>query len=219
MKKLLFLFFCLAIASHYLYGVSISIRNASFEEYVLADGNYTTPDFPWGGIRTTDPIPGWMVTGFAGSYNPAASTYPGGLPDGNNVIYGHVQSGTVGNATIAQVLTSNLQAFTTYTLRVAVGHYGTFQGYKIQLLAGGNLLAQDNNTLLPASNTFLTSTVNYTTGASNPYLGQALEIRLVSFGVQANFDYVRLDAINVPEFSSAYMILSFLSFFILLRRK
>ncbi|NUM36391.1 MAG: hypothetical protein HUU50_17765 [Candidatus Brocadiae bacterium] len=220
MKKLSFFLIFFAFAMQMVYGVAIEIRNASFEEYVLSDGNYTTPDFPWGGVRTTNPIPQWTVTGFAGTYNPTSSVYPGGVPDGSNVIYGHVQSGQVGDAIISQILTSNLQANTRYTLQVAVGHYGSFQGYKIQLLAGGNLLAQDNNTILPTVNTFSTSTTIYETGSSNAYLGQALEIRLISFGVQANFDHVRLNAETtvVPECSSFVLLCIFFLFFIAYRK-
>jgi hypothetical protein len=52
------------------------------------------------------------------------------------------------------------------------------------------MLAEENS-LVP-SNGFLTSTVSYTSPASDPAIGQSLRIELVSNGIQVNFDNVRL---------------------------
>jgi hypothetical protein len=68
----------------------------------------------------------------------------------------------------------------------------------VQLLAGGNLLTQDQNPPNPAVGTFFTSTVNFTADSSNPYLGQSLEVRLLSGGQETIFDNVRLEAVPIP---------------------
>ena len=68
----------------------------------------------------------------------------------------------------------------------------------MQLFAGGNLLAQDQYPPIPAVGGFLTSTVNFTANVLNPYLGQTLEIRLLSGGQETIFDNVRLEAVPIP---------------------
>src|SRR5262249_15473458 len=82
----------------------------------------------------------------------------------------------------------------------------TLTKYTIGLYAGGNLLAQDDSSLTP-NDGWLTSTVTYLAGAADPFLGQALEIRIAfktGGGIQTNFDNVRLDGtpqepFTVPE--------------------
>ena len=70
-------------------------------------------------------------------------------------------------------------------------------GYAVQLYAGGHWLAQESS-LTPAGGTFELSTVNYHATGSDPYLGQALEIRLVTNASQASFDKVTLDYVPLP---------------------
>ncbi len=107
-----------------------------------------------------------------------------------------------------------------YTLRVQVGNIASgfgappfdqfydldgFPGYRVQLLAGGVLLAEDDNTLfgLIPEGEFRLSTVTAEVGPDHPALGQAIEIRLLSRneaqsaedpGIEVDFDDVRLDA-------------------------
>ncbi|GAH30738.1 unnamed protein product, partial [marine sediment metagenome] len=126
----------------------------------------------------------------------------------------------------AQVLTdpdATLQAGWTYTLTVEVGNSLDYpwHGYKVQLLAGGTphtpgsggdytgpvtggtLLAEDNNSLTIAVDTFETSTVTYTYNPEHAsLLGEPLQIRLLTLGnvlagdeyTEADFDNVKLDA-------------------------
>jgi hypothetical protein len=75
----------------------------------------------------------------------------------------------------------------------------------LNFLAGGSLLAEDNNTRIPGQGGFVTSTVSFTALNADPRLGMPLEIRLslVTPSVrQTNFDNVRLEgplAAPVPE--------------------
>jgi hypothetical protein len=92
--------------------------------------------------------------------------------DGQFVAYN--EGGTIG-----QILTSTLQANSTYTLSVAVGHRldGLTTNYTIELLAGGIILnsVTGNSASLPAGNMVI-QTVSYTSGATVT-AGQLLEIR------------------------------------------
>ena len=169
----------------------LAITNAGFEDPPMTEGNYNYE------------IPGWdyIPTGLggAGVWNPDATGaifygYGGLAPEGLNVAW--IESGWIDNTPdnpddddwtnveggIAQVLADTLTANTAYTLTVEIGnsyYYDWGEGYKVQLLAGGNLLAEDDSSLTPAIDTFETSTVTYTSGASvTP--GQALEIRLLA---------------------------------------
>jgi hypothetical protein len=104
---------------------------------------------------------------------------------------------------LAQTLVETLAANTTYTLTVDVvndGYYEEDVEYKVQLLAGGDVLAEDDNG--HALNTYYlweTSTVTYNSGAAPAQLGEPLEIRLLAkVGTsEMNFDNVQLTA-NPP---------------------
>ncbi|MBX7131720.1 MAG: hypothetical protein K1X67_03465 [Fimbriimonadaceae bacterium] len=156
-----------------------------------------------------------------GVLNPTGSTFfPAGAPHGSNValifLADNMGQGPVG---LRQILNTNLRPVTRYTLRVEVGNiasgYGAppfnqffnldgFPGYRVELRAGGVLLAQDDNSMfgLIPEGEFRTSKVTFTTGKTHPQLGQPLEIRLInrneidhpSPGIEVDFDLVRLDA-------------------------
>jgi hypothetical protein len=152
-----------------------------------------------GGFDSNPPstiITGWnILSGQGGVLDPNSAAYTGaGATNGVQVAYSN-------GGTISQILSSNLALNTLYTLAVDVGSRKDFPspGYSIQLLAGGNVIG---TSLLPPPviNTFVTATVSFFSGLSNPNAGSALEIRLISNGVQTNFDNVRLDASpQVPE--------------------
>ena len=164
----------------------LTIVNASFETPAKADGDSSPPPTP--------PIVGWIVGGGtgAGVFNPITGIhYSGpGATDGLQVAYSNG-----GGSNIAQILGDTLTANTQYTLRVDIGdRFDTaFGGYTVDFLAGTTVLASDNNTLLP-NDGFLTSTVSFFAPSGHANLGQSLQIRLTSNGVQTNFDNVRLDA-------------------------
>ena len=188
---------------------AITINNPGFEDPVLSDGAWTYDYIGWN--TSADE---WV-----GTWNPDPDGaiyygYGGNAPEGQNV--GWAAASDTDALGFGQILAETLTADTTYTLTVEVGNnfYYAWNGYQVQLLAGGNLLAEDDNTLTIASDTFETSTVTYTSGASvTP--GQALEIRLLAkVGTgEANFDNVQL----IPE--PATMGLLGLGALALIRRK
>ena len=80
-----------------------------------------------------------------------------------------------------------------------------FPGYAVQLLAGGEVVAEDFNSLFTQipEGEFRETTVTLNVGASHPRLGQQLAIRLVNLnipgtpaepGIEVDFDDIRLDA-------------------------
>ncbi len=153
---------------------------------------------------------------------PMATNFPAGAPEGDNVallFFNNFAGGA--EFGIQQTLADTLQPRTTYTLSVEVGNIASgtsvvepfasfgffdlrgFPGYRIDLLAGGTVLASDNSSLLPGEGEFLTSTIQVDIG-DVVVPGQALSIRLVNLNVQdvndpavdleVDFDDIRLDA-------------------------
>ena len=143
-------------------------------------------------------------------------------------------SGDQGEYGLQQTLTETLQPNTTYTLDVGIGNISSgtaengtffnidgFPGYRVDLLAGGVVLASDNNSLagVIGEGQFADSTTTFSTGNSHAQLGQQLQIRLVNLNLvdaafpdadlEVDFDNVRLDATisAVPEPSAALPIL------------
>jgi hypothetical protein len=161
--------------------------------------------------------------------------FPGGAAQGSRVgmAFNFLGSGGQGVYGFVQTLSSTLQASTQYTLQVEIGNIASglaldntffnldgFPGYRIDLLAGGVVIAQDNNSLAGAipEGQWATGTVSFTTGASHSQLGQALGIRLVNLNVvdpafpaanlEVDFDDVRLDATAIPEPTTMVLLLA-----------
>jgi hypothetical protein len=196
-------------------GASLLVTNPSFED----------PAIPAGTFLTTAPPAGWSNYGYIESFagrdvgvlHPATtSLYTDPAPSGNNVAVVFLLTGGPTESGLQQTLTDALQTGMSYTLNVHVGNiapdggpfnFAGFPGYRVDLMAGGQILASDNNSLLPGEGRFLESTVSFTTGATHPLVGQLLGIRLVSLdgptGIEVNFDNVRLEAqaVAVPEIS------------------
>jgi len=168
-------------------GVNIAINNPGFDNVVLADNANVTS------------ISGWVAGGAQGTYNPPAGS--GHPTTGANTAFSN-------GGTISQVLAETLRADSTYVLTVdLIDRFDlAFPSYQVQLFAGGVLLAQDNNTLAPLSG-FLTSKVQFTAPTGHAQLGAPLEIRLISGGIQANFDNVRLLRFDIPEPATAVLLL------------
>lgn len=140
-------------------------------------------------------ITGWDTTagGGDGIFRPTASDYPSGIPSGENTAYVNLSGNRV-----RQVLTTPLAPNTTYVLKVAVGwnNNDTFEGYRVQLRASDSdtLLDEDVSSKTPAQGSWVTSIVSYTSGSDDAEIGELLEIRLLTPGIQANYDSVELFA-------------------------
>jgi putative cofactor-binding repeat protein len=138
-------------------------------------------------------IPGWTVTGNGGSFQPSSSYLTLPAQDGQVVAYS--EGGTIG-----QILTCALQANSTYTLSVDVGHRldGLTSNYTIELLAGGNVLSSiTGNSASILAGSMATQSLSYTSGATVT-AGQLLQIELISAGDQSDFDNVTLTAVTAP---------------------
>lgn len=178
-------------------GAAILLNNPSFE----------MDDVPEGGSQV-GPF-GWTATGNAGVYQGASEITPA---DGQQSAY------VTGGARLTQTLAGvPLRNDYLYILMVDVAdrRSTTFAGYQVELLAGGQTLAMDNNSLgvLQATDTagyFYTTAVVTFRGINHPLAGQDLGIRLTALGEAANqtyFDNVRLFAYWVPEPSSGMLLL------------
>ena len=206
------------------------IVNAGFEDPVLDDGvwSYSMGNQGWGYFAND---------GYLGSWNPGtkgSGSYDGIAPEGQNIGWA-CPIGVPGG--FAQVLSETIEANTTYTLTVEVGNTAAYEwgGYKVQILAGGtphdttstnytgpvvggDLCAEDDNSMTIAEETFETSTVVYTSGpdvVADPNIGLPLQIRLLAIGLNSSyeveFDDVRLTAVPpfpAPEVSTVELTLA-----------
>jgi hypothetical protein len=173
-----------------------------------------------GGSATGAEFLGVLNPGTSADYGAGMPCFPAGAPEGDNValLYGAGDAG--GDAWgITQELGATLAANTRYTLRVEVGNIQScaglvapylsffdldgFPGYRIQLLAGGVVIAEDTGSVAPGEGVFETATLVHTTGSDPEQEGEPLEIRLVNEfapdvggvdGLEVDFDDVRLDA-------------------------
>ena len=143
-----------------------------------------------------------------------------------------------------QTLSATLQANTNYSLQVAIGNIASatssngtffdldgFPGYRVDLLAGGVVIADNNNSLAGSipEGQFGTSTVAFSTGAAPAQLGQPLGIRLVNLNIvdllftdsdlEVDFDNVNLSAVAIPLPAALTLLSPILGGMILLRRR
>ncbi len=203
------------LALDFAWSESVTISNHSFEAPVTAPDTFQTlaPPPGWSAYGTLDF--GWRTIGVV---NPNTTLlYLDPVPLGSNIgvtflgpTYSNLPSG------LQQTLTTTLQSRTTYTLTVAVGNmayvptpphnafnFNGFPGYRVELLAGGFVIAADHNSLLPGEGRFLTSTVQVAISSSHTNIGLPLGIRLINLdaapGIEVNFDDVRLDATAIPD--------------------
>lgn len=199
--------------------MNLSIANPGFEQITLADNDYAARNVP--GWQIYDPSNLFANQGSNYStLNPATISFPNQATEGGNTL-GLYMENPVGSgiAGLSQTLNQVLSAETTYTLNVDVGDPlpdeftgEGFPGYSIQLLAGGQLIAQDYNTQAIAPGSFISSTLRYTASANDPYLRQPLEIRLLNpllgTGKEVNFDNVQLYETKLPPklFDRAYYL-------------
>jgi hypothetical protein len=152
---------------------------------------------------------------------PTDAFFPDGAPDGENVLLlYHGNPGGGPEYGVAQDLGVPAQPNTRYRLEVQVGNIGSgtscvqpyqsfgffgidgFPGYRVQLLAGGVVVAEDVDGVTPPEGVFEAVSVTWESGESPP--AGELSIRLISRnrgttvpgqdGVEVDFDAVRLFA-------------------------
>jgi hypothetical protein len=172
---------------------SIPISNPGFENPTLADGAWQAT------------IPNWTLTlasdSTAGPWNPTASHFSPQASEGSNVVYVDTSSSTAGESIISQQLSSSLAANTTYTLQVDVGYPNTTDNkdYRIELTAGGQVLAQDDNSLSLIQGGWKTSTINYTAAGDDPNLGDPLGIRLIAKASSGGYRQIEFDNVRLTS--------------------
>lgn len=217
----------------------ISIINPGFEMDVITPGAFVVHD-PTGWQRYD---PGNIINQNANALGvirplPGIEYFPMGTPEGVNAALVFLAGNQPAEAGLQQTLTASLLSSTRYTLTVQIGNIASgtslpgssdgggvfynlngFPGYRIDLLAGGSVIASDNNTLngfIPEGE-FRLSTVIFDTPANHPLIGQSLGIRLVNLhtpgtfqqpNIEVDFDEVQLVATAVPEPSAWIMMLT-----------
>lgn len=205
---------------------TITVVNAGFEDI---SGETPLNEFTFG------PLNGWglydpdgITTGgtggdyFIGTLMPTPPiSFTTGASEGQRLglAFNFLGSGGQGVYGMQQTLAETLQPNTSYALQVDIGNIASGQiynldglpGYRVDLLAGGVLLSQDNNSLMGSipEGQFRTTFVSFQTGAAHAQLGQSLGIQLVNLNqvdplfpnanLEVNFDNVRLTAAAVPE--------------------
>ena len=207
----------------------IPIVNAGFESNSITDGAFVvlqpqawaTYD-PNGIIDNVQNAVGVIRPNIGGEY------FPTGAPEGVNAALVFLGGNQTGEAGLQQTLTATLQANTRYRCSVQIGNIASgtslpgssggpgnffdldgFPGYRIDLLAGGNVVASDNNSIgatIPEGAWRLTRFYFDVTN-SHPQLGQPLGIRLVNLkqpgtpeipNIEVDFDAVALSAGAIP---------------------
>ena len=194
--------------------VPIVIANAGFESPAAADGFVLIGSPPAWSVFNPQNITG--SSDAVGVINPTGTDhFPAGAKEGRNAAVIFMDGPATGEAGLQQTILSPLQGNRRYTLQVEVGNIASgtanfgyfnlagFPGYRIDLLAGGVLLASDNNSLAGAipDGQFRTSTFVAAIPPSHSSEGSLLEIRLVNLnqpgtsaapGIEVNFDDIRL---------------------------
>eukprot|EP01083_Nonionella_stella_P302487 1043113_1 len=223
----------LLFATHCLDGVSIPITNAGFEvdNPTLSANSWEFHDpAPSGwtvyesGADIYDESSGIQNPTGGDTYNDA--TYGDSAPEGICTTYIAVATHSEGDGELGleQTLTGyTLTADVTYQLTAKVGNptdncfdsvpsgnkctgnnlADGFPGYKLQLLAGGVVVDEDDDTMPTlAEATWGLSTVTFTPGPSHPQLSQTLGVRLLhkndissNGGLEIEFDDIQLNTV------------------------
>jgi hypothetical protein len=186
----------------------VAVQNFSFETNALSDGGRSG-------------APGWIISAPTGGiYAPQADAFTnigGQLPApalGRQLAFIQNEPNQIGS--MQQMFPDVYLANNTiYTLSVAVGRAlsgysfssDNFSGYKIELMAGGSVIAAQQDSFVPLAGAFQDATLIFTATTNTVptnLLGGALTIRLTSdhnpSGSTAStfFDDVRLAAVPIP---------------------
>jgi autotransporter-associated beta strand protein len=173
--------------------VPITISNPGFESQVLADGSSSTA------------VSGWSVFGnagfFVGAWNPNATYYANGVPEGQNIVDIYQSAAFSGCSQIVQGAEGQFQADVTYELKFKVGRNLTdaYDGYIAQLVVNGTIIAQDDNSRVPSAGSFVAASLKYSYNAAlhSGLVGQPIEIRLLTKGLAGGFGDVNFDEVQL----------------------
>lgn len=165
----------------------IAVVNPSFELPVQGECQFSATGMV--GWTATCGNPSW------GSWRPTPDCFyegfSAGIPNGAQVGYVNCV-----NAPIQQVLAETVQAGQQYTLVTEVGKRSdccAMIAYRIRLLGGAVVIAEDNDSLEPPTGGWATSVVSVTVPRGHAAVGAPLTIELALLeGGQGNFDHVRL---------------------------
>lgn len=160
MKKIVAAIACITLPPN-LYAESISIPNHNFNLQALGDK------------KQSGDIAAWSVSGGAGVYNPGENHIAGESGDGAHKNAGYLTSGGI----IRQALAAVLEEGNTYTINFDVGNQfnKNLPDYAVRLMAGGVVLAEFINPIVPVAGEFGSIQVAYVSNASDP-IGQTLQI-------------------------------------------
>ncbi|MGA1870708.1 MAG: PEP-CTERM sorting domain-containing protein [bacterium] len=228
----------LAINVGYSQAYLITIENAGFEEGpVLGVGEYTEPIWDDDGNLLEAPvIPGWDIyytsplqkdrvwygTWHVDTDPDGDADYTSGVPQETHVGYLETDPRWDGIIGFSQTLSDTLLADTMYTFGVHVGNtsgrgYVGFPGFRMELLAGDQVLASLEDIDCPEENTFAPYTLSFIASSDHDMLGQALVIRLSNLnggeGYEIDLDNVWGEANPVPAPEPASMLLLGLGLF------
>lgn len=169
----------------------VPVVNTSFEDDPLLVGPFWQVSAPliWQtGIAPT----GWSMTGQGGlsHFPPSSAFMPSPTPDG-------IMNFWSNGGLLSQTLTTTLTSDRVYSLSVDVGRRTDipFGGNRVELLAGGSVVATLPFTPPATPGTWTTNTLTFdssTLPPTSPLFGQPLGIRLVTSGIQGNDDNIRL---------------------------
>lgn len=208
---------------------SIPIFNAGFEANNITPGAFVV--LQPSGWTTYDPA-GMIdnANNAVGVLRPLPGTeyFPAGTPQGSNAALVFLAGPQTGESGLQQTLTSNLLANTRYRCAVQIGNIASgwslpgssggasnyfnlngFPGYRIDVLAGTNVVGSDNNSIGPTipEGEFRQARFYFDTGPAPAQIGQALGIRLVNLkapgtlevpNIEVDFDEVILTAGPIP---------------------
>lgn len=214
----------------------IEVTNAGFED---TSGQTIFNEFTFGvpnGWSIHDPNSILGAGIYTGTLEPnGVDFFDTTAPEGVKVaiLFNNAREGE-GEYGFEQTLAATLEANTRYRLEAEVGNIGSgfasngdffdlseFPGYRVDLLAGNTVIAQDDNFLSIPERQWGTSVVEFTTGDTHALFGENLAIRLVNLNqipagynqgnspdLEVDFDQVVFQSFAVPEAPVLGMIMA-----------
>jgi hypothetical protein len=199
----------------------ILILNAGFESNSITPGAFVVLQ-PSNWVNHD---PSSIINGFNNAVgvirpSPGLEYFPAGAPEGDNAALLYLAGPETAEVGLQQTLTTTLQGGRRYRLSVMVGNIASgtslpgssdgFPGYRLDLLAGGVLVAADTNSIgatIPEGE-FRRATLIFDSPTNHPQLGQSLGVRVVNLkqpgtptvpNIEVDFDDVQLSVGPIPS--------------------